>query len=347
MSTVIQIVLALLFLNVLVIIHELGHYITARLSGIQINEFAIGMGPTILKKQHNGTIYALRAFPIGGFVAMEGEDEESTSLNAFGKKPVWKRMIVVVAGATMNLLLGLLLTCILVIRQTHLPSTTVGEFNDGATSVESGLQVGDKLLKMDSTSIQIYSDVVYYLARNEDGVSDILVEREGKKVLLADVRFETVVVQKMMASQLDFKFTREPKNILTVAKHTIYQTSSLVKVIYYSLFDLFRGKYSLDDISGPVGTVNVIGQTIGQTKENGLDPVIYLAAFITVNLGIFNLLPLPALDGGRFLFLLVEAIRRKPINPKYEGMVHFAGFALLIILVVVVTFNDIRTLIFK
>lgn len=347
MSTAIQIILALLILNVLVIIHELGHFISARLSGIQVNEFAIGMGPAILKKEHKGTIYALRAFPIGGFVAMEGEDEESASINAFGKKPVWKRMIVVVAGAVMNLLLGLLLTFILVLRQAQLPSTVIGDFDKDATSVKSGLQIGDKLLKMDSTSIQIYSDVVYYLARNEDGVSDILVERDGKKVLLSDVKFDTEVVQKLMTSKRDFYFTPESKTILTVAKHTVGQTFSFVKVIYYSLYDLFRGKYSLDDISGPVGTVTVIGQTIGQTKVDGINPILYLAAFITINLGIFNLLPLPALDGGRFLFLLVEAIRRKPINQKYEGMVHFAGFALLILLIVIVTFNDIKNLIFK
>ncbi|HOP10428.1 MAG TPA: RIP metalloprotease RseP [Oscillospiraceae bacterium] len=341
MNIVWQIIIALLVLDLLIVIHELGHYIAARLFKIKVQEFAIGMGPKILKIQGKHNLFSLRAFPIGGMVAMEGEDEDSTDPDAFCNKKAWKRFIVIIAGAVMNLILGLILTSILVLGEKALPSRTVDQFFDNAVSVTSGLRAGDELLNIDGTHISIYSDAVYAIMRNQTGNATVTVRRNGEKITLENVRFETEVVGKTTVSVRDFYFTVESKNFENVVRHSFYGTISLVKVVYQSIYDIARGKYSASEVSGPVGTVEVIGEAASQ----GLDSLIYLAAFITVNLGVFNLLPLPALDGGRLIFIIIEMIRRKPVPKKYESMIHFIGFMLLILLIILVTFNDIKSLI--
>jgi len=343
LSIVWQIIIALLVLNLLIIIHELGHYVAARIFKIRIQEFAIGMGPKILKIQGKHNLFSLRAFPIGGFVSMEGEDEDSKDPDAFCNKKAWKRFIVIIAGALMNLLLGLILTSILVLGEEALPSRTVAQFFDDAVSCQSGLQEGDELLNIDGTHISIYSDAIYALMRNQTGDATITVRRSGEKIKLENVQFATEAVGKTTVSVRDFYFTTEPKTVGNVVRHSFYGTISLVKVVYQSLYDIARGKYSADEVSGPVGTVEVIGEAASE----GLDSLIYLAAFITVNLGVFNLLPLPALDGGRLIFILIELIGGRPVPKKYESVVHFIGFALLILLIILVTFNDIKSLIMK
>ncbi len=341
MSTVWQIIIALLVLDLLIVIHELGHYIAARIFKIKVDEFAIGMGPKIIKIKGRHNLFSLRAFPIGGMVAMEGEDEDSADPDAFCNKKAWKRFIVIIAGALMNLILGLILTSILVLGEKALPSRTIDKFFDNAVSASSGLLEGDELLNIDGTNISIYSDAVYAIMRNQTGNATVTVRRNGGKIILNDVRFETEEVGKTTVSIRDFYFTVEPKTFGNIVKHSFYGTVSLVKVVYQSLYDIARGKYSASEVSGPVGTVEVIGEAASQ----GLGSLIYLAAFITVNLGVFNLLPLPALDGGRLIFILIEMIGRKPVPKKYESMIHFIGFALLILLIILVTFNDIKSLI--
>ncbi len=341
MNIVWQIIIALLVLNLLVIVHELGHYIAARIFKIKIQEFSVGMGPRILKIKGKHNLFSVKAFPIGGSVAMEGEDEESADPDAFHQKKAWKRLIVIIAGAVMNLILGLILTSILVLGEKALPSRTIHAFFEDAVSVQSGLREGDELLKIDGTHISIYSDAIYAIMRNQTGDAEITVRRNGEKITLENVKFQTDVVGKTTVSMRDFYFTAEPKTFGNIVNHSFYGTVSLVKVVYQSLYDVASGKYGADQVSGPVGTVEVIGEAVSQ----GLDSLIYLAAFITVNLGVFNLLPLPALDGGRLIFIFIELIRGKPVPKKYEGTIHFIGFALLIALIILVTFNDIKSLI--
>ncbi|HNX14834.1 MAG TPA: site-2 protease family protein [Oscillospiraceae bacterium] len=341
MNIVWQIIIALLVLDLLIVIHELGHYTAARIFKIKIDEFSIGMGPRLLKIKGKHNLFSLKAFPIGGSVIMEGEDEDSCDPDAFCNKKAWKRFIVIIAGALMNLLLGLILTTILVLGEKALPSRTVDKFFDDAVSVTSGLQTGDELLDIDGTHISIYSDAIYAIMRNQTGNATIIVRRNGEKITLEDVKFATEEVGKTTVSKRDFYFTAEPKTFGNVVNHSFYGTISLVKVVYQSIYDIARGKYSASEVSGPVGTVKVIGEAASQ----GLDSLIYLAAFITVNLGVFNLLPLPALDGGRLIFILIEIIVRKPVPKKYESMIHFIGFGLLILLIILVTFNDIKSLV--
>jgi regulator of sigma E protease len=328
-------------LDLLIVIHELGHYIAARIFKIKIEEFSIGMGPRIIKIKGKHNIFSLKAFPIGGMVAMAGEDEDSTDPDAFCNKKAWKRFIVIIAGAVMNLLLGLILTTILVLGEKALPSRTIDKFFDDSISMTSGLQEGDELLNIDGTHISIYSDAIYAIMRNQTGDATITVRRNGEKIKLENVQFKTEKVGKTTVSMRDFYFTAEPKTFGNIINHSINGTISLVKVVYQSIYDIARGKYSASEVSGPVGTVEVIGEAASQ----GLDSLIYLAAFITVNLGVFNLLPLPALDGGRLIFIIIEMIRRKPVPKKYESVIHFVGFAALILLIVLVTFNDIKSLI--
>lgn len=343
METVLKIVVALLILNLLVIIHEFGHYRMARIFGVTIREFSIGMGPKLFTVHGKHNDFSLRALPIGGYVSMEGEDGDSDDPNAFSRKKPWKRLIILAAGAALNLVFGLILSTVLVTTEARLPSTTVDSFMDGAVSSSSGLQSGDRLLKIGRKNIYVYSDVIFALTENETGVCDITVERGGERVLLNGVRFATEQVGGITVCQRDFYFEPEAKTFGSVLRHGFFRAVSMGRAVYDSLMDLVRGRYGVSEVSGPVGTV----EAIGEAASSGLPDLIYLTAFITINLGLFNLLPLPALDGGRLLFVLLEMIRRKPVPPKYEGMVHFVGFAALMLLIVVITFFDIRGLVIR
>lgn len=343
-STILDILLALLVLDILVVIHELGHYIAARCCKVPIKEFAIGMGPALIKINGKHNLFSIRAFPIGGFVSMVGEDEDSDDPDAFQKKPVWQRIIVVCAGALMNLLLGLVLTTVLVLCTEKLPSTTVAGFWEGeSVSCDYGLQKGDKLLKIDDTKIDIWYDIGNALTRNETGVATVVVERDGEKVTLDGVHFPTAVQGSLTYSSYDFTVYAEQKNVGTVIKHSFFRAVSLGKLVYTSLYDLARGKYGAEEVSGPVGTVEVISEA----ASYGFQALLYLAAFITINLGLFNLLPFPALDGGRLIFLLFELIFRKKVPAKFESVVHLVGLIILLALIAFITFGDIKGLIEK
>lgn len=342
------IVIALLIFGFLIFIHEMGHFMTARAFGVSIREFSIGMGPKLVSRRSKktGIQYSLRALPIGGFVSMVGEDEESDDENAFYRKPVWQRIIITAAGALMNIVVGVLVMSILVATQDILPSNVIGAFvehEDGSSNdtYAAGLRVGDEIVEVEGTRVHIATETVYEIMRLGIEPLDITVLRNGEKITFEDVVFPTIVEGGTRYGVVDFKVNPEEKTTVTVLKHAVYRSASTIKMIWESLYDLVRGRYGVENVSGPVG----VTKALGEAAESGLSDLVYLAVVISMNLGVMNLLPLPALDGGRLLFQLIELIRRKPVRPEIEGYVHFAGMVLLMILMVVVAVKDIFTLI--
>lgn len=343
-----SIIIALLIFEIIIIIHEFGHFIVAKACGVKVNEFAIGMGPAIIKKQKGETLYAWRLFPIGGYCSMEGEDKESTSDRAFCRKSVPKRMAIVIAGIVMNLLLGYILLIIHTSLNAPITTTQISWFEDNARSQSSGLQIGDEIIKINGMRIFTPMDMSYQFQNDDDSVFDMTVIRKGKKVDLNNVAFDTS--DKTM--HIDFKVAPREATVTSVLSYSFKQTLSDGRLIYISLADLITGKYSIRDLSGPVGIVDTIGQVIdSQTDEkSGIDwgslviTMLSMGAFITINIGLFNLLPLPALDGGRLIFLIIELFRRKPVPAEKEGMVHLIGLAALILLMVFVTVSDVLKL---
>ncbi|MBP3330543.1 MAG: site-2 protease family protein [Clostridia bacterium] len=341
------IIVAILFFGLIIFIHELGHFTFAKLFKVKVNEFAMGMGPTILKKKIKETTYALRLLPIGGFVSMEGEDEDSDDERSFSKKPCWQRIIIVAAGAVMNLLLGLIICICINANQDLIATSTVAGFREDAVSISSGLQKEDKIIEIDDHSVTSYMDLSFLMMRDKDGVMDITVKRDGEKVRLNDVKFEMREYEDGTKSMyFDFVvYGVEPgfKNVITAASG---ETLSIIKVVYLSLFDLVTGQYGLNELSGPIGTVTYIADAATDAgKTHDWSTLLLIMALITINIGVFNLLPLPALDGGRLFFMVIELIRRKPIKQKYEAWIHAAGLALLIILMIVISASDILKLI--
>lgn len=342
------IVIALFIFGFLIFIHELGHYLTARAFGVSIREFAIGMGPKLFShcSQKTGIRYSLRALPIGGFVSMVGEDEESEDENAFHRKPVWQRIIVTAAGAFMNLAVGVIVMSLLVMTQDILPSTEIGAFvqhEDGTPNYTqaAGFQVGDKIVEIEGTRVRIANELVYEVMRRGIEPLDVTVLRNGERITMEDVIFPTIVDQGIRYGTVDFKVTPEVKTPAVILKHAVFRSTSTIKMIWESLYDLVNGRYGVESVSGPVG----VTKALGEAAESGFDDLIYLAVVISMNLGVMNLLPLPALDGGRLLFQIIELFRRKPVRPEIEGYVHFAGMVMLMILMVVVAVKDIFTLI--
>lgn len=341
------ILFALLFFGVIIMIHECGHFACAKLFKVKVNEFSLGMGPALFKRKKGDTLYAVRLFPIGGYVAMEGEDDASEDDRAFNKKPVWQKMIIVVAGALMNLILGFILMVLLLTTSTDLIGTnTIKEFYPDAVSSQYGLQAGDRFVEIDGHHVWSEPDLSFLMSRSQDGVFDFVVERDGEKVTLNDVHFATEQQNGITLIQYDFIIIGEQPGFLNIVKNAFTQSASIVRMVWLSVFDLVTGRYGMSELAGPVGTVDIIADVTAQAVSSGsLTNLLTIMAFITINVGVANLLPLPALDGGRFLFLAVEAVRRKPVNPKYEGYVHAAGLALLLLLMVVVTYNDIARIV--
>lgn len=337
--------IALIVFGVLIFVHEFGHYITARIFGVRVYEFSLGMGPKIISHTSKKTDikYSVRLFPIGGYVKMAGEDEESDDPNSLGTKPAWKRFIIIAAGSIMNLLCGVLVMFMLVCAAKSLPTTTIRVFDSryDVSSADSGLMQGDRILKVDGVKVHIGNELVYEIMRNGIEPIDITVKRNGEVITVPDVVFPTITDSGQKFGMTDFGLVSdETPGILTVLEHSYYRSVSTIKMIWQSLFDIITGRYGVEAVSGPIGVTGAIGEA---AKESFPD-LVYLSVVISMNLGIFNLLPLPALDGGRLVFILIEMIRRKPINPKYEGYVHFVGIILLLSLMVLVTFKDIAGL---
>lgn len=338
----------MLLFGFMIFIHEFGHFFTAKLCGIKVNEFALGMGPTLFHFQKDETKYALRLLPIGGFCAMEGEDSSSTDDRAFSNKPVWKRILVVVMGAIMNIIFGLLLMMIILGQQSAFTSTTIAEFTNNSAFQSAGLKKGDTFVSVDHYRIYGDKDLNFALVTANPSSVDIEVQRNGKIVSFQDVKLNHKAINGKNIVSVDFYVKPIQKTFGTLITKSVQDTVSTVRLVWYSLIGLLTGKYGFNDMAGPVGAADAVGQamTVGlqQSFIAGLNNVLYIMMLFTVNLGVFNLIPFPALDGGKLLFLIVEAIRRKPINEKYQGAVEMVGFALLMCFMLIVTFSDIMRL---
>ena len=333
-------VAVLLFL-VLIIIHEFGHFIAAKLLGVRVNEFAVGFGPKLFSKQIGETKYAFCLFPLGGYCAMEGEEEGSDDPKAFCNKSAWRRFLIVVMGAVFNLVLGLIIVAIILAPSKLFATKKIYSFNENATSSQK-LEVNDEILEVDGRKIFTTYDLSYAFTNVKDGKIDIKVLRDGEKVLLKDVAFSSAEEQGITYLEVDFRVYGKEKSFVSFVKETVNTSISYCAVIWRSLIDLIGGKYGISAVSGPVGTAVAIGNAAKQSLMN----ILPIMALITINLGIFNLLPFPALDGGRLVFILFEMITRKPVPQKYESAVHAIGFIILIGFMLLITAKDIWGLIF-
>ena len=412
------ILLAILFFGFIILIHEFGHFIFAKLFGVKVNEFAIGMGPTIFKKQGKETKYALRLFPIGGFVSMEGEDESSEDEKAFCNKKLWQRMIIVVAGATFNIILGIIVCCFLVGSDEYVGTNQILQFHETAVSnSENGLRQDDKILEIDGKRVFSDYDISFLMQRNNTGKYSFLVERNGVKIELPEVNFavrtggnfsydENLQISNLSANmkrakleegdkilkingkdiknqqeladavsadkdhKLDFVVLRNQGEVeisgVQLATVTVFDfiilgeektfpnvvgggfkyALSMSRLVYLSLFDLLRGNYGLNDLAGPIGTVSVITDVAEESVQTAdISGLLMIMALITINIGLFNLLPIPALDGGRLFFMFVELIFRKPVPAKYENWIHAAGMILLFAFMAIIAASDIWKLV--
>lgn len=325
----------------IIAIHEFGHFVTAKLSGITVFEFAIGMGPKIFGFEKNGTKYTLRLLPIGGFCAMDGENGESDNENAFCNKSALKRFIVLASGAAMNVFLGFLIFLFLFGVSPAQPSNTIGEIIAGSAFEEAGIKVGDTIIKMESekfsSKIRTYNDISFFSYQNQGVETEITLKRNGEK-LTFDVTPKPV--EEGGQSLYGFRPASFDKNIFNVIYISLCQSIFVVKVVLISFWQLITGTVPLTSVAGPVGIIS----EINAAAKIGFESVLNLAALISINLGVVNLFPLPALDGGRILFLIIEKIRKKPLSENREGMIHFIGLALLMLFALVVTFFDITKL---
>ena len=382
MSFIVTFIAAVFVFSAVIAIHEFGHFIVAKLCGVQVNEFSIGMGPVLCKRVRKGTQYSIRALPVGGFVAPEGEespeskqaeentDEEplsphsdadsSPSRGALGiaetspeeekpagiplnEAPVWQRALIMLAGAGMNFVLGFVVMAILITVQSEpITSKVLYQVEENALCGQTGLQAGDKILAVNGRRCFVANDILYELMRTEDYTADFTVLRDGKKVELPGVQFDTWQDDKG-ETHMNLGFTvygikKTPLNVLKEAGNSVLYYG---RIIFASLSDLLRGRESINDLSGPVGIVTAIGQA----ASYGWQDLLEMLALITVNVGIFNLLPFPALDGGKVVFLLIEGVTGHAVPEKIQSGLTVAAFALLFGLMIFATYNDILRLI--
>lgn len=376
------VVTAVIFL-VMVSIHEFGHFFVAKLCGITVNEYAIGMGPAILKKQIGETLYSLRLLPIGGFCAMEGEDGESDSERAFCNQKIWKRFLVVVAGAVLNVLLGFIIFVIISVQNAPFATNTIESLDERSYMYQAGVMPGDKIVEINGRNISFYRDITLYKSEI-DSVEEVemTVKRDGKKL---DFKFslselsgnrvynensltETTTMNGITETKeyaytegaqippeiigkevpvsgmmLGFSPRLEELGFVSLINEAYCNTKFVVKLVYKALWDLVSGKAGIEQVSGPVGIVDAVNTAVHSEVMPWLN-VLSLAALLTINLGVFNLLPLPALDGGRILFMLFELVRGKPVPPEKEGLIHGIGLILLLIFAAIISFKDIMML---
>lgn len=351
---VLYIIVGLLLFGLLIAVHEGGHFLAAKGLGVQVNEFSVGMGPAILSRQRGETVYSLRALPLGGYCAMEGEEEDSQNPRSFSRKPAWRKLIILAAGSGMNFLAGFLLVVVLFASAGSFAVPVIRDFAEGFPYAgEEGLQRGDRILSVNGHRVSIYSEAVTQLSAAAGAPMDLVVEREGERVALHDLPLQpreyTVEGERVTMYGLFFA-TQEATlpNLLAQSWHTC---GYFARAVWSGLEMLVRGQVALEDMSGPVGIVSYLGQagSQGGSLAAGLQNVVYVVALIAVNLAIMNLLPLPALDGGRILLLLVGEVwflfSGQKLNPRYEAWIHAVGFFLLILLMVFVTFSDIGKLV--
>jgi regulator of sigma E protease len=348
------IIFAILLFSLLIFVHELGHFLAAKASGVQVNEFSMFMGPAIWKKQIGETLYSIRCIPIGGYCAMEGEDADTDSPRSFQKAAWWKRMIITVAGSFMNFVAGILIMLIVFAPAQQFVVPVIDHFEEFATVDDGdGLKAGDRFLEVDGEKIYVQSDFGLILSLNPGEVHDLVVERDGQKVYLDDFRMEKheVTDEKGNKQMLyGFSFSVEDATLSSKLEYAWLSCVNTVRTVRLSLQMLFSGQASFSDVSGPVGIVSQMNEVANAsaTWVDALLNMLYFGGFIAINLAVMNLLPIPALDGGRLLALLLttgfEAVTGKKIDPKYEGYIHGIGMVLLLALMAVIMFKDIFTI---
>lgn len=340
------IIIAILLFSFIVIFHELGHFLTAKLNGIEVEEFALGMGPLLFSKEYKGTRYCIRALPIGG-ACMMGEDDEATGEEGnFHSKSVWVRIMVIAGGPVFNFILAFVLAVILTVMVGY-DKPVVAQVNEGYPAAEAGIEPGDVIVKMGNKKINIFREISTYNQFHQGETVDVTYVRDGKE--------HTVTMEPKYNEEMDYYLlgvTRGPNEeagVFTSLQYGMYEVKYWICTTISSLKMMVTGQIGLDQMSGPVGIVDVVDDTYNRSVSYGIPTVVAnmmnIAILLSANLGVMNLLPIPALDGGRLVFLAVEAVRRKKIPPEKEGYVHFIGFALLMVLMVFVMFNDIRRII--
>jgi regulator of sigma E protease len=333
--------ISILVFGFLIFIHEFGHYIFARIFKVTINEFSIGMGPKLLwyDSKKTGIRYAISAVPIGGYVAMAGEAEESDDPNSFDKKPAWQRFIITVAGAMVNIIAGYL-AMIIFTAIVNIGSTTVHDFRDTEHSVSSqdtGLSVGDEIVRIDGKRVKIADELSYEIMRRGNKPVDVTVIRDGEEVVLQDVVFPTDEEAGQKFGVMDFRVYGVKKDFGSVMQYSFSKTVLVVRMCWESIFDLITGRYTIAAVSGPVG----ISETIGDAAKEGALDLLYITTLISINLGVMNLMPIPALDGGRMITVLIEMITGKRVPAKIENTVNAVGLAILLGFSVFIMIKDI------
>ena len=350
----VYIIAAIFIFGVLIAVHELGHFLAAKACGVRVNEFSIGMGPALFHRQQGETEYAIRILPIGGYCAMDGEDEESDDPRSLTKQSLWKKLLIFAAGALMNFLTGFLLILILYSGTSTFSTTQVAGFAPEFDQTASALQTGDVLWSINGERVYLFSDIDLLLNLGGGQEAELVVVRDGEKVDLGKVSlpYQTYTGTNGQAyNGYGIYVVGESSNVLRVVKYSWLNAVDFVRLVRLSLQMLLTGGASIQDLSGPVGIVSTITQ-VGKESETvaiAVQNIVYFAALIAVNLAVMNLLPLPALDGGKIFFLLLDAVTlalfKRKIPDKYENYVHTAGFLLLMGLMLVVTFTDISKLI--
>lgn len=338
MNTVLLYILAILILSILITLHELGHFWAGRLLGFDIVEFSVGMGPRIVKRERRGVIYSLRALPIGGMCQFYGEDQEIKDERSFSSKPCWRRAVVLVSGALMNLLTALVLSLVVVSAFGVADETKliVAAVNEGSPAEAAGLAVGDRFLSVDGRQVGGYEEFSAYLGEASPKKTVIGVERDGQTLsLTARDTYNAEAGRNMLGVSIDYG-TKE-LGVFSAIGEAFKLCGQMIAMVYQSLWMLITGEAGLKDMAGPVGIFGVFVEA----ASYGVETFLRLTVFISANLGVVNLLPLPALDGGRLVFVGVEAIRKKPIPPEKEGVVHLIGIGLLLLLILVLTYQDI------
>ena len=346
MNIVSTIIWFVIIFGIVVLSHEFGHFLLAKKNGIHVVEFSVGMGPTIFSFTKKETKYALKLLPLGGACMFEGEDgletENGGGEGSFTKAPVWARIATVVAGPIFNFILAFVVA-VIVVSIAPPTRTVISDVVAGSPAEGAGLQVGDKIVRLDGDRTYLFDDIALITFLNGADTMEVVYERDGERFTTElTPAFNEASGSYMMGIQVS---SGEKQSGLAVFADAYYKMRNCVVNTYKSLGMLLTGNFSRKDVAGPIGIANMVGETYQTSKEYGVESVAYsmltIVLLLSVNLGILNLLPLPALDGGRLVFLIIELIRKKPIPPEKEGMVHFIGLIFFMILMVVVFFNDL------
>lgn len=326
------IIYAILIFCLLIFVHELGHFVVAKACGVKVNEFAVGMGPAIFKKQRGETLYAVRVFPIGGYCAMEGEDEESDEPRAFNNRPAWQRACVLAAGSVTNFITCVILL-IIIAFWVGTSTTTIDSVQEGSPAQKAGIMAGDTIVEVDGKEVNEWDDLISTVGNSKNDTADIVLDRNGKEVeVTSELEYDEEAGRNMIGVTAAVEHS-----IPAAIAGGIKNTGTMTVMMYEVIKQLFTGEVSVDELSGPVGIV----YATNQAAKSGVIYVIYLAALLSLNLAIINMLPFPALDGGRLLFLVIRLFTGKKVSDEMEGKIHFIGICLLFALMIYVTFNDV------